>query len=379
MEAKDVIKEIIGYTDEIKGVKAEFHGLNESYEGTKAKMEELNGKMADVLTAVSEVQRRQALGGGQGSKGDLWDLPEVKALGKYIRGQASETKTQFTGSGPSGGFLIAPELVTYVRERLTDVDAIRPYAHVQSVGGGLTQFPVDVDDFGAEWVGELEERKDTDKPTLGLAEIPTNEIQAAIPISKHLIQDGVINVEQYAIGKAIDKFAMSEGASFVTGNGKKKPEGFFTCNKVKQVASGAASTFTADSLIDMWGAVPSAVDRNAAYYVNKRTATHMRKFKDTNGQYLWNPPLDKGAPSTFNGFEVRITPSAPDIAAGETPVVFGDLLNAYTIVDRIDMDVLYDPYTRAGNNKLLYRFNKRVGGGVVQPSGIIKMKIATSV
>ncbi len=81
----------------------------------------------------------------------------------------------------------------------------------------------------------------------------------------------------------------------------------------------------------------------------KELSTNPSKLKDGNGQYLWQPSIASGVPPTLLGYDVVIAEDMADIGAGNEPVAFGDFRQAYTIVDRIGVRVLRDPYTSKPN------------------------------
>lgn len=367
-------KELQGYLEELKGMSAELHGVPEQYKELKAKAEETEQKLAELGQSVDIALKRTNLGGG--SIEDVMNAPDMKAFSQYLKkGVAQEL------NGPSGGYLVAPTLVGRIVELQKDLDVIRQYANVISVGTNLAQIPVETAMPSTSWVGEIETRGDTNGVALGLGNIPVNTVQATVKISRDLVQDAaIVNFENYILQNLSWALADAEGAAFVNGTGFKQPEGLFACpNITKEVKSGTSATAPGpDEMIEMWEETTQATDVNAAYYVSKALAVHMRKFKATgSGDYLWNPALSQGMDPTFNGFPVRILKSAPNtITTNDTIVaMFGDLRNAYTIVDRMDMDILRDEVTCASNNQIKYIVNKRVGGGVVQPDSMVKMVI----
>lgn len=371
----DYTKDIQAALTELKGLSDELKGVPEEYKGLKAKAEETEQKMAELAATVEIAMKRGELGGGNAA--DVLDSAEMKALSSYMKKGAPAQELV----GPSGGYLVVPTLAQRIIDLQTDSDVFRPYANSIRIGTNLAQVPVETGKPTTAWVGEVETRGETDNVALGLGNIPVNTVQATVKISRDLLQDAaVVNFEQYVMGRIADALSDAEGAAFVAGSGFKQPEGLYSCDKISNITTGTALTVKADDLIDMWGETTQATDANAAYYVSKKLAVAMRKFKDTTNQYLWNPALSQGMDPTYNGFPVRILKSAPNTITTANAVVamFGDLKNTYTIVDRMDMDILRDEYTGAANNTVIFRVNKRVGGGVVQPASMVGLKVKAS-
>lgn len=371
----DVTKELQGYVNELKGLSNDLKGLPEQYNGLKSKAEETEQKMAALAQSVQSLMDRKEMAGGIVT--DVVSPEDIKNFGQYIqKGIAANL------NGPSGGYLVTPTLVQRIIELQTDLDVFRQFANVVSIGTNLAQVPIETSKPTTSWVGEIETRGETDNVGVGLGNIPVNTVQATVKISRDLLADAaVVNFENWVLSQLAWALANAEGQAFVVGSGFKQPEGLFGCDKISNISTGTALKVGADDLIDLWGETTQATDANAAYYVSKKLAVSMRKFKASgSGDYLWNPALAKGMDPTFNGFPVRILKSAPDTITTANAVVamFGDLANTYTIVDRMDMDILRDEVTCASNNAVKYIVNKRVGGGVVQPSSMVGLKVKAS-
>ena len=107
---------------------------------------------------------------------------------------------------------------------------------------------------------------------------------------------------------------------------------------------------------------------NGTWMMGNLTVAYMRKLKDKEGNYLWRPGLEAGAPSVLLGYGITENEDMPDVAADANAIAFGDFKRAYTIVDRIGTRVLRDPYT----NKPYVGFytTKRVGGMLVDSQAV---------
>jgi HK97 family phage major capsid protein len=175
-----------------------------------------------------------------------------------------------------------------------------------------------------------------------------------------------------------EDFAQKEAAAFVNGTGVKQPEGIMTAAGVPEVLNGHATNLSADALIDLFYALPAGYRSRAVWIMNGTTAPVIRKMKDAQGAYLWQPGLQAGEPASLLGRPVVEAPDMPAVVGGSFPIAFGDLGTAYRIVDRMRLGTLTDPYTRARNAITRIHGTQWVGAGVVQPKALRKLKMATS-
>jgi HK97 family phage major capsid protein len=190
---------------------------------------------------------------------------------------------------------------------------------------------------------------------------------------------------------ASEAIAAGEGAAFVSGNGTKKPTGFLSgptpvttadasraFGTLQYIASGQAAALptSADLFYDLVYGVRARYRANAQWVTNKLVLAGMRKYKDTTGQYLWQPALTAGQPATFMGFPITEAEDMPAVAANAFPLAFGDFKEGYLIADRVGMRITRDEITTPGFVKFYLR--KRVGGKIRNSQAIKLLKIATS-
>ena len=116
--------------------------------------------------------------------------------------------------------------------------------------------------------------------------------------------------------------------------------------------------------------------QNATFVMNRKTQSTVRKFKDSTGNYLWQPPAAPGNRSNLIGFPLADTEDMPDVAANSLSIAFGDFRRGYLIVDRAGVRVIRDPFT--AKPYILFYTTKRVGGGVQDFDAIKLLKFAVS-
>ena len=308
----------------------------------------------------------------------------TKAFDLYCRKGAEaltpdEKKALTVSNDSTGGYLAPPEYVRELIKDVTEISPIRSIAKVRSTGQRSIQIPKRTGQFAAEWVAESGTRSETTGYQVGLEEIPAHEHYALVDISEQDLEDTVFDLEAEMQSEFSEQFAKAEGAAFVSGNAVGKPEGFMTNSSVSEVNSGSASAILADSLISLVHNIKSEYGRNGVFVFNRNTLAAIRKLKDTAGQYVFQAGmnLQGGATSTILGYNYVEASDMPNVAGNAFPVAFGDFSRAYMIVDRVALAVLRAPFTQATSGNVRYVARRRVGGQVVLPEALTKLKIST--
>ncbi|MGU3536723.1 phage major capsid protein [Methylobacterium sp. A54F] len=316
------------------------------------------------------------------------------AFDLYVRAGESaglkglEAKALQAGSGPDGGYLVPQTIEREVLRRLATLSPIRALASVRAISGGQYKRAVATGAPVAGWVAEAAPRPETAGPALSELAFPAMELYAMPAATQTLLDDAVVDVDAWLADEVETAFAEQEGVAFVTGNGVSRPKGFLSYDtvanaawvpgKIGFVATGTAGAFPAQSpcdlLYDLVFGLRAAYRQNAGFVMNRRLQSTIRKFKDADGNYLWQPPLTADRPATLMGFPVTEAEAMPDAAAGSLSVAFGDFRRGYLVVDRTGLRVLRDPYS--AKPYVLFYTTKRVGGGVQDHEAIKLVKFA---
>jgi HK97 family phage major capsid protein len=202
------------------------------------------------------------------------------------------------------------------------------------------------------------------------------ELYAMPAATSALLDDAAVDIDEWIADEVRLSFAEQEGTAFVTGNGTGKPRGFLDYTKVANaswswgnigyITTGQAGAFPAsdpgDKLIDLVYAVKSGYRANGTFVLNRATQAVVRKMKDGDGNYLWQPAAKAGDASTLMGFAIAESEDMPDIATDSYAIAFGDFRRGYLVVDRAGIRILRDPYS--SKPYVLFYTTKRVGGGV---------------
>lgn len=339
---------------------------------------------------------RPAFGGDRHAVRSHSAIEHKAAFDAYVRSgeagglRALEVKALTVGSNPDGGYLVPPEVETQIGEGLRNVSPIRSIAGVRTISSNIYKKPFMTAGPAVGWVGETDVRTQTTSPALDELSFPAMELYAMPAATATLLEDSAVNIDQWLAQEVEQVFAAQEGTAFVAGDGSNKPKGFLSYTtvanaswewgKIGTIASGAAGAFPAsdpsDKLVDLVYAVKAGYRQNAVFVMNRKTQSTIRKFKDSTGHYLWQPPAIAGGKASLMTFPVIEAEDMPDIAANSLSIAFGDFNRGYLVVDRAGVSVLRDPYT--AKPYVLFYTTKRVGGGVQDFDAIKLMKMAAS-
>ena len=358
-----------GINDPLQAEKVER--INAHIEGLQAALDEVNLKLASV-----------EMGGGKDGPKDREYTEAFLAHMKKGDIQAALNK----GADDEGGYLTPTEWDRTITDKLVLVSPMRQIASVQTASRNAYTKLFNMGGTASGWVGETAARPETNTGEFKPLTIETGEIYANPAATQQILDDAEINLEQWLAGEVQTEFAKQEGAAFVAGDGVNKPFGILTyvaggANAAKHpfgaiaaIDSGVADSIASDSILDLIYDLPSAFTGNARFVMNRKTMGVVRKLKDGQNNYLWQPSYVAGQPATLAGFPVTEMPDMPDVAANATPIMFGDFRQGYLIVDRIGVRVLRDPYTK--KPYVLFYTTKRVGGGVVNPEPLRALRVA---
>lgn len=369
---------------------------SEKVDRINAQITDLQGQLGDLATRAAAAE----LGGGGGAPdasaaaqfgaqlGQPLPPAEYKAyragLNVYMRrGDATpgDVKAAMSiGSDPDGGYTVTPDTSGRIVKRIYETSPMRQVASVTTIGTDRLEGFNDLQEGTANWVSEGGPRARTGTPQLGKWEIPVHELYAFPETTQRLLDDSAWNVEAWLAEKTADKFARVENAAFLTGDGIGKPKGLLAYptaatadatrpwGTFQHVLTGTDGGFGAaangsDKLIDLVYSVKAPYRNGATFLMARSTVAAVRKLKDTQGAYLWQPSLNALSGGTLLGFGITEAEDMPVMAADSLSIGFGDFREAYQIVDRVGIRVLRDALT----NKPYVGFytTKRTGGGAI--------------
>jgi HK97 family phage major capsid protein len=307
---------------------------------------------------------------------DAYRAANLTYMRKGMDGLApDEKKALSVGGDATGGYVVQPDMSGRIVTKVDETSPMRAFASVQVIGTDALEGLFDLERAGAVWVGETGARNQTSTPNLGKWRIPVHELSAMPAATQKILDDAAINLETWLADKVALEFSLSENAAFVNGNGVDKPRGFLTYDAgttlpgtIQQLPTGASGAFAAapnggDALIDALYSLKAPYQANATWFMNRTVFAAVRKLKDSDGAYLWQPGIAAGQPVTILGKPYASFEDMPNLGASSLSIAVGDMRAAYQIVDRAGIRVLRDPYT--AKPFILFYTTKRVGGDVI--------------
>ena len=364
--------------EKIATIEAKFDKLEETNQTimTDSKKAEDEAKEFKEKIVFLEKQLTRMPGGA----GGVSITPEAKAFAKLVKEgkeylSVEEKAYLRTDVGPDGGFLVPEEMSDEIVKKITEVSPMRQIARIKQTSSKSYVQPVRTSNMTPSDVGEGGTAGDTIQQ-YGEVEIFTKKMMAVIPLTMEIIQDSAFNMDNEVITDAREVFEQKEGQWFVTGAGALQAKGFMNNAKISSVSSGIADSFDSDNLIELTGELK--VGYNPVFTFKRQTLSTIRRFKTGDGQYLWVPAgstgLAPGAPNEINGEQYVIMQDMPSIGAGLEPVAYGDFKRGYLIIDRIGITMIRDEFTLAEQGKVRFVITRRVGGDVILPEAIVKLK-----
>lgn len=337
------------------------------------------------LDRVSRAAARPALDGGASAS------PELKGfVDGYLRnGREAELKS-LSGAVPAdGGYAVPREIDAMIASQLVRLSPIRAIAQVVQTGSAGYRKLVSTGGTASGWVSETAARPETATPRFAEIAPPTGELYANPAASQSMLDDAAFDLETWLASEIAMEFARAEAAAFINGNGVNQPKGFLGApataagdatrpfGTLQFIASGNATgldTAPELKLIDLVHTLKAGHRQGACWVMNSATLAVVRKLKDADGSFLWQPGLSEAQPNRLLGYPVIEAEDMPDIAAGNCPIAFGNFRAGYLVAERSATQILRDPFT----NKPFVHFyaTKRIGGQVLDSEAIKLLKIA---
>ncbi len=348
------------------------------------KVDAINANITELQAAVDLANTKLASAEMAGVPGGrpIKDKEYTESFHAHMRRgdvQASLNK----GAAAEGGYTVPVEWDRTITDKLVIVSPMRALCSVQPVSGAGYKKLINLRGTGSGWVGETSTRPETNTPQFAEQAYGWGELYANPSATQQMLDDSELNMEAWLAGEVDTEFSFQENKAFVSGDGTNKPRGLLTyaaggtglhpLGGIATIASGAVGAITSDAIFNLVYALPSAFTNTATLALNRNTHLAVRKLKDGQGNYIWQPSLVAGQPATLAGYGMTEVQDMPDVATNALSIAFGDFKRAYKIFDRVGVRVLRDPFT----NKPYISFytTKRVGGGLENPECMKFMKI----
>lgn len=274
------------------------------------------------------------------------------------------------GTDSEGGYLVPDEYERTLVEALEEENIFRQLAKVIQTSSGDRKIPVVATKGTASWIDEEGAFTESDD-SFSQVSIGAYKLGTMIKVSEELLNDSVFDLESYISREFARRIGAKEEEAFFTGDGSGKPLGILATTGGAElgVTAASATAITADELIDLFYSLKSPYRRNAVWLLNDSTIKAIRKLKDNQGQYLWQPSLTAGTPDTILGRPVRTSAYMPAIAAEAKTIAFGDF-SYYWIADRQGRSFKRLNELYAANGQVGFLASQRVDGKLILPEAI---------
>ena len=307
-------------------------------------------------------------------------VPEKKgrAADEYRQAMIAAIRSNFRnvsnvlqeGVDADGGYLVPEEMDSRLIDVLTEENIMRNLG-TKITTSGERKINIAATKPAASWIEEGGALSFGDA-TFDQIIMDAYKLHVAIKVTEELLYDNAFNLESYIIqqfGKAISN---AEEDAFLNGDGNHKPTGLLTSAATGVTTAGA--TITADELISLVYSLKRPYRKNAAFIINDQTLSVIRKLKDANQAYIWQPSYQAGEPDRLLGYAVHTSPYMPTIAAGKAVIAFGDY-SYYNIGDRGTRSLQELKELFAGNGMVGFVMKERVDGKLVLPEAVQTLKI----
>jgi len=358
-------------------------------EKANKRFDELTAKIDEISALTKRVEDIETKMGRPGGSPDNKDENlKTKVFEKWLRfgrsgltpdeskmlSQPSEQKVLTIGGSTGIAYLAPGEYVNKIIKGVTEISPMRSLADIRTTSNNFSEIPKRTGQFAALWTGEIGSKAETTGLTYGMETIPNHEMYALVKVSNHSLEDSAFNLEAELTSEFAEQFAKAEATAFVTGDSVSKPEGFTVNSSVNSatiVYDVSDAAIILNGLIDLIYAPKTAYAQNGTLVGNRSSIAYIRKAKDSNNKYYWEPDFQAGTPGRFMGVPIVEMPDMANLTtAGNYGLAFGDFRRAYVISDRIQISIqrLTELYAESGQVGFLAR--KRVGGQVVLAEAI---------
>ncbi len=351
--------------------------------------DKIDNDMLDVQAKLDRAQRIEQLDAQgavavEGNTGGTEEVTNPLATPEYMAGfeqfvrvgphglPADIVAVLNTGVTTEGGHLVPVEYETTLIQSLENQNIMRMLASVVTSGSDR-KIPIETDAGAAAWMLENGTYPESDS-AFGQVTVDAFKLGRIIKISEELLQDAFFDMQSYITGAFQRSFGNAEETAFVVGDGTNKPTGVIPSAEVGHTAA-LTSAITTDELIDLFHSLKRAYRRNGTFMFNDTLAKAIRKLKDSNGQYVWQPGLVAGQPDTLLGRPVAISDDVAGFAANALVMAFGDF-SYYRIQDRVGISMQRLNELYAGSGQVGFRMNKRTDGKLLLPEAVKSLKMA---
>lgn len=295
-----------------------------------------------------------------------------KAFWNQMRGRSSyEIRNALqVGELSKGGYTVPDEFDKQLIEGLEDENIMRGLVHIIRTGSGEHKIPIVASHGTGSWVEEEQQIPESDD-AFSQVTLTAHKFATMIRISRELLNDSAFDLAAYISHEFVRCAGAAEEQAILTGDGSHKPIGLLhdTLGAQVGVTTASATAITADELIDMQHSLKSGYRRKAVWIMNDATISAIRKLKDGQGQYIWQPGIKEGAPDMLFNQRVLMSNYMPLIATGNKVILHGDF-SYYWLAEREGrtLERLNELY--AVTDQVGFKMTERLDGRLILPEAV---------
>ena len=295
-----------------------------------------------------------------------------KAFWNQMRGRSSyEIRNALqVGELSEGGYTVPDEFDKQLIEGLEDENIMRGLVHIIRTGSGEHKIPIVTSHGTGSWVEEEQQIPESDD-AFSQVTLTAHKFATMIRISRELLNDSAFGLAAYISHEFVRRAGAAEEQAILTGDGSHKPIGLLhdTLGAQVGVTTASATAITADELIDMQHSLKSGYRRKAVWIMNDATISAIRKLKDGQGQYIWQPGIKEGAPDMLFNQRVLMSNYMPLIATGNKVILYGDF-SYYWLAEREGrtLERLNELY--AVTDQVGFKMTERLDGRLILPEAV---------
>ncbi len=277
------------------------------------------------------------------------------------------------GIDASGGYLVPEEMDREIIKKLAEENVFRKLAKTINTSGEY-KINIAADKPTAAWIEEGESLVFSD-PTFNQIKLDAHKLSVAVKVTEELLADNAFDLEGYLIEEFSRALANAEEDAFLNGVGDNKPHGIFHETDGGEIAvelNNAQIKF--DDIFTLVYSLKRPYRKKARFIMNDQTIAILRKVKDNNGAYIWQPSVQAGEPDKILGYPVETSAYCPMAEAGKPCIAFGDF-SYYKIGERGQRSFQELKELYAGNGMIAFVAKERVDGKLALREAVQILKI----
>lgn len=359
-------------TDEVE----QYERIMKEVDGLRSQIER-EEKLAGIEGEFDQRKTNQQLDGGEGDRSNSRSSEEYRsAFETYVRKSLSglfpeESRALNIGADADGGYLVPDEYHNSLVEALKERNVMRGLASSIQTGSGDRLIPLVVDRGEAQWIGESADYPESDAE-FGRTTLSAHKLARITRVTEELLNDSTFNIESFLSDSFARTFGDAEEKAFINGTGVGQPAGFLKDAPVG-ITSGVGEGITTDELLELYHSLGVPYRTTSNWMMNDSTILAIRKLKDSDGQYIWQPGIQAGQPDRILGRPVVASRFMPELSAGNKAIALGDF-SYYWIADRQSIGIQRLVELYAANGQVGFRMFTRTDGKLILPEAVTTLE-----